>query len=273
MAAPPQGPGHLAFVSSAALPWSLLAPRVSPDSRPPAPPQAEVHFWGALRHTGPGSSEAPPCRTRSLGMQGGCVLCRAPPPPSPATAGQLLQALGCRRDPDPPPMVKPKEGRPRGTGTATTSQQPRAPEAEGAHCGQRFIDTFRPLGRIGTAPECWHLPRAQSAIPEGAGGCPIGAERQHRAARPLPSTQVGGRLQPRAVRQGGQPQQGGPARSGSGRGRRGLVVEHVVVVDVHEHRHRLPDDDRQPHGRVAVVAAEEAAHYPGQWDLGTRGPG
>lgn len=184
-----------------------LESRVSPDSRPSrplAPPQAEVHFWGALRHTGPGSSEAPPCRTRSLGMQGGCVLCRAPPPPSPATAGQLLQALGCRRDPDPPPMVQPKEGRPRGTGTATTSQQPRAPEAEGAHCGQRFIDTFRPLGRIGTAPECWHLPRAQSAVPEGAGGCPIGAERQHRAARPLPSTQVGGRLQPRAVRQGGQ---------------------------------------------------------------------
>ena len=201
---------------------------------------------------------------------------RPAPPPRPPSPPAQPQPGSCSRpwDPDPPPTVHPKGGRPRGTGTATTSQQPRALEAEGAHCGQRFIDTFRPLGRIGTAPGVLAPPRAQSAIPEGAGGCPIGAERQHRPVRPLPSTQVGGRLQPRAVRQGRQPQQGGRAWSGSGPGRRGLVVEHVVVVDIHEHRHRLPDDERQPHGRVPVVATEEAAHYPGQGDLGTReGPG
>lgn len=58
--------------------------------------------------------------------------------------------------------------------------------------------------------------------------------------------------------------------SSSGLCRQGLVVKHVVVMDVHEHRHRLPDDERQPHGRVAVVATEEPAHYPGQRDLGTR---
>lgn len=58
-------------------------------------------------------------------------------------------------------------------------------------------------------------------------------------------------------------------QSGSGPRSQCLVVEHVVVVDVHEHGHRLPDDERHPHGRIAIVAPEEAAHYPGQRDLGT----
>lgn len=40
-------------------------------------------------------------------------------------------------------------------------------------------------------------------------------------------------------------------------------------MDIHEHGHRLPDDESQPHGRVAVVPPEESAHYPGQRDLGT----
>lgn len=58
--------------------------------------------------------------------------------------------------------------------------------------------------------------------------------------------------------------------SSSGLCRQGLVVQHVVVVDVHEHRHWLPNDERQPHGCIAIVATEETAHYPGQRDLGTR---
>lgn len=58
-------------------------------------------------------------------------------------------------------------------------------------------------------------------------------------------------------------------RSSSGPCHGGLIVEHVVVVDVHEHGHRLPDDKRQPHSCVAVVTPEEAAHYPGQGDLET----
>lgn len=60
-------------------------------------------------------------------------------------------------------------------------------------------------------------------------------------------------------------------QSSSGPSGQGLMVQHVVVVDVHEHGHRLPDDECQPHGRVAIVAPEEAAHNPGQWDLRTQG--
>lgn len=60
--------------------------------------------------------------------------------------------------------------------------------------------------------------------------------------------------------------------SSSGFCRQGLVVQHVVVVDVHEHRHWLSDDERQPHSCVTIVATEETAHYPGQRDLGRRVP-
>lgn len=60
------------------------------------------------------------------------------------------------------------------------------------------------------------------------------------------------------------------SRGSSGPHHGSLIVEHIVVVDVHEHGHRLPDDECQPHSCVAIVALEEAAHYPGQWDLETR---
>ena len=61
-------------------------------------------------------------------------------------------------------------------------------------------------------------------------------------------------------------------RCSSGLCRWGLIVEHVVVVDVHEDGYWLSDDERQPHSCIAIVALEKAAHEPGQWDLGSEGP-
>ena len=45
------------------------------------------------------------------------------------------------------------------------------------------------------------------------------------------------------------------------------VMDDVVVVHVHEHGHRLADDQRHPHRRVAIVTVEEAAHEPSQGNL------
>lgn len=58
----------------------------------------------------------------------------------------------------------------------------------------------------------------------------------------------------------------------SGPCHRGLIVEHVVVMDVHEDGYWLSNDERQPYSGVAIVALEKAAHEPGQWDLGNEGP-
>lgn len=40
-------------------------------------------------------------------------------------------------------------------------------------------------------------------------------------------------------------------------------------MDIHEHSHRLPNDECHPHSCIAIVPLEEAAYNPGQWDLRT----
>lgn len=119
-----------------------------------------------------------------------------------------------------------------------------------------FIDPQRSrfsLGSQGTGL-CLvgHLPRGQEGAPWGQRGLPGWEEAGGTPGAGLRASTVSG-------------------RSSSGPSGQGLMVQHVVVVDVHEHGHRLPDDECQPHGRVAIVAPEEAAHDPGQWDLGTQG--
>lgn len=44
-------------------------------------------------------------------------------------------------------------------------------------------------------------------------------------------------------------------------------MQHVIVVDVHEHGDRLANDQRHPDGGVAVVSPQESAHKIGQRDL------
>lgn len=55
--------------------------------------------------------------------------------------------------------------------------------------------------------------------------------------------------------------------SGRGALRRTPIMQHVIVVDVHEHGDRLANDQRHPDGSVAIVSPQESAHKIGQRDL------
>lgn len=44
-------------------------------------------------------------------------------------------------------------------------------------------------------------------------------------------------------------------------------MDDVVVVDVHQHSNGLSDDQRHPHGGVAIVSIQVAAHEPRQRNL------
>lgn len=45
------------------------------------------------------------------------------------------------------------------------------------------------------------------------------------------------------------------------------MMNDIVVMDIHQHSDGLPDDERHPHGGVAVVSIEETAHEPSQRNL------
>lgn len=45
------------------------------------------------------------------------------------------------------------------------------------------------------------------------------------------------------------------------------IMQHVIVVKVHEHSDRLANDQRHPDGGVAVVSPQESAHKIGERDL------
>lgn len=94
----------------------------------------------------PQSTEAPPHRARHLTTEP-CEAGRVTPAPAP------FQALG------PPSHSMAPCGR------AALSCQPCALEAEGAHCAQHFIDTFRPSGEICRVSRAWALPRAALGLP------------------------------------------------------------------------------------------------------------
>lgn len=48
---------------------------------------------------------------------------------------------------------------------------------------------------------------------------------------------------------------------------RAPMMNDIVVMDVHQHSDRLADDERDPHGSVAIVAIQETTHKPSQRNL------
>lgn len=42
---------------------------------------------------------------------------------------------------------------------------------------------------------------------------------------------------------------------------------YIVVVDIHQHSDRLANDEREPHGGVAIVSSQESTHKPSQRNL------
>lgn len=45
------------------------------------------------------------------------------------------------------------------------------------------------------------------------------------------------------------------------------IMQHVIVMKVHEHSDRLADDQRHPDSSIAIVSPQESAHKIGERDL------
>lgn len=45
------------------------------------------------------------------------------------------------------------------------------------------------------------------------------------------------------------------------------MMNNIVVMEIHQHRNGLPNDEREPDGRVAVVPVQVATHKPSQRNL------
>lgn len=48
---------------------------------------------------------------------------------------------------------------------------------------------------------------------------------------------------------------------------RSHVMDDIVIMDVHQHCHRLADDEWDPHGSIAIDSIQEATHKPSQRNL------